>query len=184
MWQRIGSAVVAGGLALAVASSVWADPVAVAGATASAFQPPNVAGYAIDADEETRWSVKGVGEYLQLELAECGIVGSLQSKWYNGDKRRAFFDIEVSTDGIAWTNILADGESSGMNAGFETVDLPDTEACYVRIVGFGNSHKNPNTALWTSLYEVVVHGPDPTTIDVPLSVLQELCSSLPQPAQQ
>jgi len=158
------------------AASVQAEPLAVTDVVASA-DDGNVAENTLDGNLATRWSAQGDGQHITYELEMCDTVSAVQIAWYQGNTRTSTFDIQVSDDGTTFTPVHS-GTSAGNTTALETVNIPDTHACFVRIVGHGNSHTNPFTALWNSITEVVVEGPAPGVVDVPLSLLQELCAPL------
>jgi hypothetical protein len=118
----------------------------------------NVAANAVDGSLATRWSGEGDGVWLRLDLGAATTVGAVSVAWYQGDTRRFTFDVQLSTDGSAWSTVLARTVSSGTTAGLEPYDVPDGPARYVRVVGHGNT-KNA----WTSVSEATVAGPGTTT---------------------
>lgn len=151
---------------------VDAAPLPIAEATASSEQAPNVASHSIDGNSKTRWAAQGPGQWIQYELETCDTVSGVNIDWSDGEKRVYRFDIEISEDGMAWT-LVHIGNSDGKSRVFELVDIEDVQACYVRIVGFGNNKDN-----WTRIVEVGIEGLGPETIDVPLAVLEQLCAPL------
>jgi hypothetical protein len=167
------------GLALAFVLNLMAHatPLDIAGVTASAFQAPNSPDKTIDGNPGTRWAAHGDGQFIQYELAECGMVASVEIAWYKGNTRVATFNIETSPDGTTWTPAFS-GDSSGTTTALETFDFDDVETCFVRIVGFGNSLPNPTNALWNAITEVVIQSPAPPTVPVPLSALEIVCQPL------
>lgn len=114
----------------------------------------NVPSNTIDDDFETRWSAEGDGEWIRYELEDEGSIDAVDIAWYNGDQREADFDIQTSTDGSTWTTVFS-GNSSGTTTGFETYDVDNTTADWVRIVGYGNTSNN-----WNSITEVEIWGDD------------------------
>jgi endoglucanase len=125
----------------------------IAQASASSSQDPNLPANAIDGDLDTRWSAEGVGQWISFDLGSLALVEQLELAWYQGNTRRAFFSVQVSTDGSTWTTILLDAASSGTTAGFEAVAIPSTMTRFLRILGAGNS-KNA----WNSLSEARLLG--------------------------
>lgn len=143
---------------------VEAAPLPIAAATASAAQAPNVASHSIDGNFKTRWAVRGEGQWIEYELATCDIVSSVNIDWSDGERKIYTFTIETSEDGMAWT-LAHSGDSDGKTRVYEPVDIEDVEACYVRIVGFGNNKDN-----WTRIVEVEIEG----AAEVPPGVLPVL----------
>ena len=140
---------------------------------ASTFQVPNAPGNAIDGDLGTRWSAQGDGQHITFELELCNTVSGIKVAWYQGDNGRiASFDVQVSDDGSVWADVHS-GQSAGNTLALQGVDFPDTPACFVRIVGHGNTVND-----WNSITEVVVEGPNGNTVPVDLSALEAICAPL------
>ena len=102
---------------------------------------------------ESRWSSNNSGKYIIWDLGSEQTVESIDIAFFKGDQRSSYFDIDTSSTGSSWTRVLTDGASSGSNAGFESFDLTDSDARYVRFTGYGNSS---NT--WNSILEANVLG--------------------------
>lgn len=171
---------------LIAAPSLEAAPLSVVDVKASSHDG-NVPQNTRDGDLTTRWSAKGDGQWIAYELELCDTVLALKIAWHKGDTRVASFDIEVAdAPNGPWTPVHS-GDSAGNTLEFETVDIPDTPACFVRIVGHGNSSPHAAINPWTSIAEVEIEGldpepepdPEPTTVPIPLALLEELCSQLP-----
>ncbi|HEX4869878.1 MAG TPA: discoidin domain-containing protein [Moraxellaceae bacterium] len=124
-----------------------------AAVTASAHDG-NLPANSVDGNTGTRWSAQGDGQWIQYDLKAQRQVGLVRIAWHNGNTRRARFEIQLSSDGRAFTTVHS-GESSGITTGRETYDFPDASARYVRIVGHGNSSNQ-----WNSIAEAEVHGLD------------------------
>jgi hypothetical protein len=80
------------------------------------------------------------------------MITKLEIAWYKGDLRKAFFEVQVSSNGQDWTTVLSD-ESSGTTDALEAHDFDDQPAHYLRIVGYGNSRNN-----WNSITVVQIYG--------------------------
>ncbi|WP_233998715.1 polysaccharide lyase family 7 protein [Microbulbifer pacificus] len=102
--------------------------------------------------DESRWSSSGV-KWITLDLGALRTVKGVNIAWYKGDQRSSFFSIDTSLNNSNWTTVFASGQSSGNNADFESYDVTDTTARYVRITGSGNSAN-----AWNSILEVDVVG--------------------------
>ncbi|MBT7300001.1 MAG: discoidin domain-containing protein, partial [Victivallales bacterium] len=63
---------------------------------------------------------------------------------------RTRFEILASLDGKRWGEIFA-GQTDGQTPGVETVNVPGTQARYLRIVGHGNDSNH-----WNSIREITV----------------------------
>jgi len=96
------------------------------------------------ADGADVWGIYDFGEVKTLD--------KVMITFMHGNTRKYKFDIEVSVDGVNYTAILKDKETSGDYATgkFETFDLGGAQARYVRYRGYGN-----NTNKWNSLAEIV-----------------------------
>jgi len=113
----------------------------------------NVPANTVDGNLSTRWSAQGDPQWIQYDLGAANTVSFVKIAWYQGDARVATFDIQLSTTGASWTNVLTGARSSGATTALETYDFGDATARYVRIVGHGNS---VNT--WNSVTETEVWG--------------------------
>jgi F5/8 type C domain len=128
----------------------------VSGITASA-DDGNVPANAHDGNLATRWSAQGDGQWISFDLGARAAVTSLRIAWYQGDQRRASFDVQTSLDAATWSTVHS-GQSSGTTTGYETVDVADSAARYVRIVGHGNTDN-----AWNSISEARILGSGGTT---------------------
>jgi len=138
-----------------VASSVWGQTFTevtpgASGVTASTSDL-NVPANAVDKNLATRWSGNGDGAWLQLDLGAVHQVGRVRVAVYNGTSRRNLFDLQVSTDGSAWTTVFG-GSSSGTTLAHENYDFAARDARFVRYLGHGNT---VNT--WNSVTEIEVY---------------------------
>ncbi|MBE8524813.1 discoidin domain-containing protein [Amycolatopsis sp. H6(2020)] len=111
---------------------------------------------AIDGDLSTRWSAAGDGVWIRFDLGLVTTVGLVSVAWYDGNSRRATFDVQLSQDGSAWSTALSRATSSGTTRGFEAYGFTGDQARYVRVVGHGNS--SSDSAKWTSITEATVSG--------------------------
>jgi beta-glucanase (GH16 family)/GH18 family chitinase len=111
----------------------------------------NLPANTVDNSLTTRWSANGDGQWLQLDLGSTRTVGYVRIAFYNGNSRQSRFDLQVSTGGGVWTNVLTNVQSNGTTTQEETFDFGDTSARYVRYMGHGNSLN-----AWNSLTEVSV----------------------------
>lgn len=136
---------------------------------ASSFQNPNLPENSIDDDPESRWSAEGEGEWIQYDLGSVKVVSFVNIAWLNGDERTATFDIELSEDANNWMSAASGVITSGMSEGLETHDIPDTQARYVRIVGYGNSNSDwnsiTNLEIWGTLVAAPLRPVTPTVLN-------------------
>lgn len=128
--------------------------------TASTFQNPNVPQNSFDNNLNTRWSAEGNPQFITYDLGSIYKVGYITTAWYNGDMRKSYFDIELSSDDISWDNVYS-GETSGTTVEQEPTYFPVTEGRFLRIIGKGNT-----VNLWNSITEVDIYGikNNPTSI--------------------
>jgi F5/8 type C domain len=152
MSRLIASVLLIVSFAVFGAQQAKAAPLPIAEVTASDFQDPNVPAHTLDGDLGTRWSAQGAGQWIRYELEPCDTVALVRIAWYQGDTRVTFFTIETSEDGDSWIPAHI-GISSGDTLDLQPVDIDDTAACFVRIVGFGNSVND-----WNSITEVQIDG--------------------------
>jgi hypothetical protein len=124
------------------------------GAVTASANDGNVPGNTVDKDLQTRWSGSGDGAWIQYDLGATRTVTEVKVAWYSGNTRRSTFDLLASSSPTGpWTTLAGARMSTGTSLALESVDVPDTSARYVRLVGHGN---NLNT--WNSITEVEVWG--------------------------
>ncbi|UQZ82632.1 Amylopullulanase precursor [Paenibacillus konkukensis] len=148
-------------------SGVSSDDSAPASATPRSRYPLDPAGITASSDDgnkpqasadnklSTRWGANGQGQWIQYDLGAASSIGYLGIAWYKGDVRSSRFHLDVSNDGLAWTRVYT-GQSSGSSAGLEAVQLPDTEARYIKLTGEGNS-----ATAYNGIQELQVYAPNP-----------------------
>jgi hypothetical protein len=111
--------------------------------------PSNV----VDRNLNTRWSNKGTGSWIQVDLGSKAKVCSVDLAWYRGDVRKNDFTVSLSDDGSRFKRVF-EGESTGTGTGFEKYNLPSgTEGRFVRIAVNNNSENN-----WASITELALFG--------------------------
>ena len=124
------------------------DIVKISSSTDDGNGPKN----ALDRDFNTRWSAKGDGQWLRLDLGKVEPVVGVTIAFYRGRNRVTYFDVETSKTGKNWKPVYS-GESSGKSVTLEAFDFTPTDARYIRIIGHKNTENN-----WNSLTEVEVLG--------------------------
>ena len=120
-----------------------------AGVTASSHDgngPANT----VDNSLSTRWSALGDGQWARYDLGAVRKVAYVTLAVYNGASRRNRFELQVSSDGQAWTTVWS-GESIAGSAQQQTYDFADTDARFVRYLGHGSS-----VSAWNSVTELDV----------------------------
>jgi len=112
----------------------------------------NEANHVIDNNIDQRWAANGLGSFIQADLGSIKTICSLGIAWYKGDVRHYNFDISVSKDGNAFTNVFS-GTSSGQTSQMENYDFQDIDGHYVKVTLNGNSENE-----WASITEMKVDG--------------------------
>jgi hypothetical protein len=136
-----------------------AGPVEVtppASAVSASTQDANVAGNAVDNNLATRWSGNGDGAWIRFDLGSTRTVTHVTIAVHQGDARRNRFDLQVSTDGTTWSNVVTNKLTSGTSLAEETHDFNDGAARYVRYVGHGATLNAGGTSTWNSVSEVSI----------------------------
>lgn len=107
----------------------------------------------IDKDPDTRWSASGDPQWLLLKLETEQIIDKICILYYNGDQRSSRFDLEVSTDGVNYTQVLTNMTSTKQNPNtFETFSFTPVSAKYIRYIGHANELN-----LWNSIIEFWIY---------------------------
>ena len=103
-------------------------------------EPANRKENMLDSDFTTRWTCMAKGEWAVFDLGEVkDVAGAAIAFWY-GAERNYYFDLYASEDGITYTQVYADGTSSGESEALEVYDFDSTiKARYIKFVGRGNS---------------------------------------------
>jgi chitodextrinase len=122
------------------------------------YQPFNTIDGVLTA--ESRWSAEKE-QWIAYDLGSVQEINAVAIAYASGDVRKAFFDIEVSTDGQNWSNVYKDGESSGTTIALETYLFDAVNARYVRILCHGNSASGYGLG-WTSIIETRIFAAAPT----------------------
>lgn len=122
------------------------DPVSVSASSDDGNVPVNT----IDNNLNTRWSADGDGQWIEYDLGASYTVETLEIAFYKGGDRLSSFDVETSTNGRDWITVFS-GQQSLRTSEPQTVNVTDTHAQFLRIVGYGNTVNS-----WNSLTEVNV----------------------------
>jgi hypothetical protein len=122
---------------------------------AASGSDPNYPAAAIgDLNAQTIWSTYGKGSWIQLDLGTQKTVCSVDVQWYKGDQRQNHFVISVSNDGSSFKDIV-DSTSKETASLFESYDLQNLEARYIKLTINGNSQNN-----YASIAEIKVNAID------------------------
>lgn len=106
-----------------------------------------------DFQPESRWSSKGTGKELILDMRFPQTLKELGLAWYKGDERRSLFSVSTSIDGNDYSPLVERGPSSGVSKLIERIDFDDRPARFIKITGYGNEASE-----WNSLVEVQPYG--------------------------
>ncbi|NIK59362.1 polysaccharide lyase family 7 protein [Kribbella shirazensis] len=157
----VGGAVWAGVLPSA-SGATSGEITPAAGAVEASTSDDNVAANVVDDDLGTRWSGKGDGAWLELDLGTATTVSAVKLAVYNGDERRNDFELQVSS-GSSWKTVY-DGTSSGSTTGLQTFDITDVTTTKIRYVGHGYipEDDDDDRGVWNSVTEVQVWGAGPS----------------------
>ncbi len=100
----------------------------------------------------TRWAPEGKdGDAWGIyDLGQVYTLDKIHLSYYNGASRTYFFDIQVSEDGVTYTDVIKGGKSSGTTDQLEEYDMKGVKARYIKYIGGGNTAN-----LWNSLTEIV-----------------------------
>ena len=98
-------------------------------------------------DPSSRWESPGDAVTITLDLGARYLVREVGISWFMGDERTASFGILASEDGVNFTALLANQQSSGATQAFERYDIADTPAQFIRIENFGNTVNMDNAII-------------------------------------
>lgn len=132
----------------------------------------NIPENTLDNNLSTRWSARGDGEWIKYDLGQNKIIDNVDIAFYKGNQRRTTLDIQVSSNNQNWTTLWS-GKQPQRVLGLQNIELADTSARYVRIVGYGND----GGSLWNSLTQVKIN----TTRDSSLPTPTPTSSPIPTP---
>jgi hypothetical protein len=129
-----------------------------------------VADWAVDGKPNSRWASDGPGadnaveeQWLQLDLGTVCFIDSVNLEWERAYSRD--YDIEISNDGLAWTNVHDENPGNGGGIGGKVqVRMLHHFARYVRIYSYQGE---PTWGI--SLFEVKIFGDPDDYCDPPQS---------------
>lgn len=109
---------------------------------------------AIDGDYGTRWSAPNKGctdfpdadeiQWIQFEFEEIVTLYGVGISRLYGNGRNYPFAVEVSADGVTWTEVIAKRDSM-LSDGLELYgwdDVEEIQAKFVRVNSYGNTYNN------------------------------------------
>ena len=125
----------------------------ISSVSASAEQSPNVAANVLDNNTGTRWSGYGNSVYFYVDLGSTATIDYLKIAFYKGNTRTNSFEVATrNSTSASWTKV-GTKTSSGTTASFETFDVSNSDARYLRLKCKGNS-----VNLWNSITELEIWG--------------------------
>ena len=86
----------------------------------------------IDGDMGTYWAAQGRGQWIRYEFSSPSLVRELKIAWTGGHYRQHRFTVQKSNNGMEWTKVI-DRISSGNTEDFESFNIPDTNASWIRV---------------------------------------------------
>ena len=92
----------------------------------------------IDNKIATQWSVSGGVNWIQYDLGKAKTVSGVSIAWYSGISRTYYFSVEVSNDGVSWSEVYS-GESTKTTNEQERYGFRSVKARYVKLVCKGSS---------------------------------------------
>lgn len=112
-------------------------------------QPENMAINLFDGNKETKYATDEFGGSVTVDYGSVQKIAEVKMSFLNGAKRKEYFKIEYSEDGVNW-NVTFDGENSGTTADYESYDMNGVSARYIRVSYYGNSQLSN----WVSVTEL------------------------------
>jgi parallel beta-helix repeat protein len=173
-WSILAGVVLAGSFAGRASSQTYVEVTPGAAGVSASTADVNVPANVVDGDLATRWSGNGDGAWLQLDLGSAQAVGFVNVAVHSGNTRRNQFEVQISTNGTAWTTVWS-GASSGTTTALETYDFDDVTARWVRYLGHSATLNAGGTTTWNSVSEIEVFAqsaavtPTPTPTATPTS---------------
>ena len=121
---------------------------ATASGSKEGFPPSNV----YDNDSSTRWTNKGFGSWIQVDLGKPQNICGIEITWYNGTTRIYNYILTTSVDGINFSNYTTD-KSIGNISIPEKVSLNISNAKYIKLTVNGN-----NEGPYASISDIKMYG--------------------------
>ena len=120
--------------------------------------PDNVAENVLDSDQNSRWSGKGNGTWVQVDLGSEKPIKSIGIAWYKGASRQSNFDISISntTESNDFVKVFS-GQSSGRTDSTERYDTKGVVGQYLRITNNGNTDSNTSARDWAGITTLEIY---------------------------
>ena len=110
-------------------------------------QPENCDTNVFDGDLNTTWAFTGTGQYLKMDFGKLQKINAIAIAAGKGSERSLYYSVDVSDDGVNWTNIYV-GATEFTNE-LQIVPVSEVSARYVKLTANGNSQNS----LWSSVTE-------------------------------
>ncbi len=117
-------------------------------------EPENTAENTIDDSYTTKYAGYTGAEVI-WDLGEVKNLGFIDLSFIKGSSRKQYFNLEVSSDKLNWTEVFS-GESSGKSETNEYFTLGNSDARYVKFINLGNS----GGTAWVSLSNCAIYPPN------------------------
>jgi F5/8 type C domain len=153
----------------------------IAAVSASTAEPANPANNVTDGKLETRWSAGGDGQWLQFDLGKTTAINAMQIAWYKGDQRKAFFDLQTSSNGTAFSNVLTNKSTSGSTTALQAFAFANTNTRYLRIVNHGNTQNMAASVTEVNIGTASTTAPETTPAPNPVPAPTPAPGSTPAP---
>lgn len=119
----------------------------------------------LDGNSETWWSALGKGHWIEFDLGSEQAFNAIRIRWHAGHLRKANFRVEISSNGVDFTEVW-DDVSSGITKYFEEYLIMDHTARYVRLLVDGNNKND-----WNAISEMQIRNISyPNTIWGPTAI--------------
>ena len=119
----------------------------------------NIASNTIDDNFETYWEAQGEGSFLFLDLGNIKNIKEIKIGFNDGNTRQQIFSLEASLDGNTFSSILSYEKPPGDTLDLYSINLTNTSARYLKIIGHGNTQNDFN-----SFSEIKIYGSHDTLI--------------------
>lgn len=119
-----------------------------------------------DISKDSKWLVDNLAGWIKYELSSVSNITGVKFVFYNKDIRKYTFDIQISTDGVTWTNALTNQTSFEKNGSWETFTFDKTySGKFIKVIGKGS-----NVSDWFGIneFEVIGGSSAPNTVPTPI----------------
>ena len=100
----------------------------------------------------SRWQAQSDVNTLIIDLGLRHLVREVGIAWFEGDERVSSFSLSSSEDGISYSTLLDNQQSSGNTQSFERYEVTDTPARFIRIENHGNSLNTDNAIIEATVF--------------------------------